>query len=175
MIPPAKGAEHYGVVSEQCKGEIGRRSIIEEEMERAGVVWNYIGSVHTLQGRFYGFIRRKQQNARFAPVNQRLPCTLGSILPAGTPVFKRGMNESSDVSEDAHFVPVNSKFTCTFRNLRFPTGDTHISSVENLWVFEDADASQMRRNDSGQMWVVHMSVLFGRNFPAYSRGNAICH
>jgi len=75
----------------------------------------------------YMFILEKPQNAHFIPVNQRLPCTLGSKLPTGThyvpeypsgipvpstgvstgtPVFKRGMN-ASGVFEDAHFISVH--------------------------------------------------------------------
>jgi len=64
------------------------------------------------------FIRRKQQK---------------------TPVFKRGMNESSVVSED----------------------DTHISSVENRSGFRGCSCILMQRSDNGQMWVVHFDIASG--------------
>jgi len=43
---------------------------------------------------------RFSTGAHCIPANQRLSCTLGSKLPAGTPVFKRGMN-GTGVFEDA--------------------------------------------------------------------------
>ena len=43
------------------------------------------------------------------------------------------MNESSVVSEDVHFATQTPDGLCYILGNKFPTDDTHISSVENQW------------------------------------------